>query len=330
MPKAWNRELVLYLRPFNPAGQPVASLPPNREYLVAHGYAWATSSLSSAGFLPGLAADESLALRTEFIRMFGMPRRTYVIGSSMGGGGAAIAAERYGGEIDGALAMCAVAGNRAHFGYATDLLLLGANVAGVTQSEIDELSAENLIKRRIVTRLVGSSSRDLFEERVIESTGGLRPLAMEGLREAEASNWNFVEAMQAARLLDTADASVAEPRLTIHAGDRRKSMDGQNFNGDLQVPLLTLHDTGDAVVPISEARAIRKSVDVAAKGDLLVQRTVQSATHCDFTPREMTDAFEALVGWVEDGRKPSGEDLLASDLSSLGSSFTDFEDRQDQ
>jgi hypothetical protein len=39
--------------------------------------------------------------------------------------------------------------------------------------------------------------------------------------------------------------------------------------------------------------------------------------HCGFTTTEWVASFEALVGWVEDGIKPDGNDVLEDDLRAL-------------
>jgi dipeptidyl aminopeptidase/acylaminoacyl peptidase len=61
-------------------------------------------------------------------------------------------------------------------------------------------------------------------------------------------------------------------------------VDGNDVTGELQVPLLTLHSTGDGQVPIEQARILRRRVDAAGKGDLLVQRVIADASHAPAMP----------------------------------------------
>jgi pimeloyl-ACP methyl ester carboxylesterase len=91
--------------------------------------------------------------------------------------------------------------------------------------------------------------------------------------------------------------------------------------GKIQRPILTLHGTGDLFVPISEEQAYRKIVDAAGSGDLLVQRAIRSAGHCNYTEQEREQAFNDLVQWVTAGTKPAGDDL-SGDLSDIGRQFT--------
>ena len=55
----------------------------------------------------------------------------------------------------------------------------------------------------------------------------------------------------------------------------------------------------------------------AGKGGLLVQHAVRSPVHCKLGA--IGPALQALINWVELGQKPAGDDVLASDLSTLGS-----------
>jgi hypothetical protein len=86
--------------------------------------------------------------------------------------------------------------------------------------------------------------------------------------------------------------------------------------------VLSLHTTGDAFVPFSVEQEYRQKVDAAGAGDLLVQRAIRRPNHCEFTRGEITQAFDDLVRWLEQGVKPEGENVLASELSTLGLKWT--------
>jgi fermentation-respiration switch protein FrsA (DUF1100 family) len=92
--------------------------------------------------------------------------------------------------------------------------------------------------------------------------------------------------------------------------------------GKLTAPLLTLHGTGDLFVPISQEVQYLASAKAAGAEDLLVQRAIRSAGHCEFSDAEVGQAFTDLVSWVQDGVKPAGDDL-SGDLSNIGLAFTD-------
>jgi hypothetical protein len=81
------------------------------------------------------------------------------------------------------------------------------------------------------------------------------------------------------------------------------------ISGDIRIPVLTLHNLGDLFVPFLNEVEYGKRVDAQGKGDLLVQRAIRGVGHCDFTPAEFSGAFLDLVGWVETGAKPAGDDV---------------------
>jgi pimeloyl-ACP methyl ester carboxylesterase len=74
------------------------------------------------------------------------------------------------------------------------------------------------------------------------------------------------------------------------------------YNGNLSVPVLTMHTIGDGlVVPENEA-AYADAVASAGKSALLRQIFVARAGHCAFTPAETITAVKALVNRLNTGQ----------------------------
>jgi len=71
--------------------------------------------------------------------------------------------------------------------------------------------------------------------------------------------------------------------------DPEKHPDTAPTTGHLHAPLLTLHETGDLIVPISAEQSYRKKAEAAGNGDLLVQRIIRSASQRPRNP-EITEA----------------------------------------
>ena len=82
------------------------------------------------------------------------------------------------------------------------------------------------------------------------------------------------------------------------------------ISGDIDVPMLTLHNLGDLFVPVHNEVIYAERVAAQGKSDLLVQRAIRGVLHCDFTPEEFATGFADLVGWVATGVKPAGDDWL--------------------
>jgi hypothetical protein len=338
MPDNWNGRLVLWMHGFEDL-EPEAnvSAPDLRHYLIAHGIAWGASSFSSTSLIPGRAADETAALWDFFVRKYGRPSWSYVVGASMGGWAAHIVAERYGNRFDGSLGLCGAVGTTPGVRIGAEFLVAAAFVAGVTQSDFDAApDLADFIEQRIRGALDDPQKHTEFENILIDLTGGPRAFAREGIHLEEATNWR--------RAVLLATAGLAPPRDTpyqLGPGSGVTSADfnsraihlprndalvttfteGMEVTGNLQMPLVTLHTTGDGQVPINQAQILRRRVDAAGKGDLLVERVIKDIGHCGFSTPEQEAAFAALVNWVEGGHKPDGTNLNVDDLTSLDRTF---------
>jgi hypothetical protein len=82
--------------------------------------------------------------------------------------------------------------------------------------------------------------------------------------------------------------------------------------GNPQVPVLSLHDVADLLVPLSQEQSYAREVTAHGQSDLLVQRVIRGADHCDFTPAEVAAAWTDLVHWVRTGpaARPAGDPVL--------------------
>lgn len=81
-------------------------------------------------------------------------------------------------------------------------------------------------------------------------------------------------------------------------------------NGDIEIPVLTMHNLGDLFVPVLNEVVYAQEVAANGASHLLVQRAIRGVGHCDFTPEEFSQAFLDLVAWVEYGVTPAGDDWL--------------------
>jgi pimeloyl-ACP methyl ester carboxylesterase len=103
------------------------------------------------------------------------------------------------------------------------------------------------------------------------------------------------------------------------------------FNGDISVPVLTMHTTGDGLVVPENEQAYRSVVDRAGNGGLLRQIFVARAGHCTFTPAETITALNVLLNRLKTGHwhvpGPAGLNTEAAALGALNvvpPAFTSF------
>ncbi len=57
------------------------------------------------------------------------------------------------------------------------------------------------------------------------------------------------------------------------------------FDGQIHIPVLTLHTTGDGLVVVQNESAYKKVVDEVGNGEFLRRTFISRAGHCAFTPR---------------------------------------------
>jgi pimeloyl-ACP methyl ester carboxylesterase len=339
IPDNWNGRLVLYMHGFQGLSSHARVEQPSlRDYLIRNGFAWGATSASSTSLIPGREADETAALWDMFVRRFRRPKFTYVTGHSMGGAATNIAAERYGDRFDGALGLCGFAGQTAQTNMVADYFVAGAYVAGVTQAEYESAEIGPLIRDRILPALANPDNHTTFEHIMIDLTGGPRALDDEGFRLEEMTNWERARILVSARIASnegrTYQLGPLAPALTADFNARALRLratkapwvqayyDGNELTGRLQMPLLTMHTTGDWQVPIDEQQTLRRIVDAAGSGGMLVQRVVRDEKHCGFTNAEWAQGLNDLMGWVERGQKPGGDDVMVRDLANVGTTYT--------
>ncbi len=99
------------------------------------------------------------------------------------------------------------------------------------------------------------------------------------------------------------------------------------FNGQLSMPVLTMHTTGDGLVVPENEQAYRQVVDSAGNGPLLRQIFVARAGHCAFTPAETIAAVKDLLHRLNTGHWGPGATnpaALNASASSLGPTYNVF------
>jgi hypothetical protein len=95
-----------------------------------------------------------------------------------------------------------------------------------------------------------------------------------------------------------------------------------SFDGQISIPVLTMHTTGDGLVVPENEQAYSSVVDRAGNGNLLRQIFVDRAGHCAFTPAETITAAQTLLNRLSTGHwnvpSPAG---LNSEAAALGAQY---------
>lgn len=74
------------------------------------------------------------------------------------------------------------------------------------------------------------------------------------------------------------------------------------FTGKLVKPHLTVHTTGDALIPVQAESAYARAATAGGSVPLLRQAYVDNAGHCNFSTGEQVAALDALEERITSGR----------------------------
>jgi pimeloyl-ACP methyl ester carboxylesterase len=131
-----------------------------------------------------------------------------------------------------------------------------------------------------------------------------------------------VEALYQAAGLDlNADLDALNDAARISANEASVDYLEQNiiFNGQIHIPVLTLHTTGDGLVVVENESAYRDVVDEVGNQRFLRRTFVSRAGHCAFTPAETVTAVQNLIDRLDTGKWPHLDDgVLNAEAGALG------------
>ncbi|MGM0902901.1 MAG: alpha/beta hydrolase [Bacillota bacterium] len=358
VPKNWNGELVLYAHGFRGTGlELTVSNPTNlREYLLNNGYAWAASSYSTNGYDVAQGVKDTHALGSLFNGKVGKPSRTYVTGHSMGGHITAVLAEQYSNSYDGALPMCGVTGDTELFDFFTDYNVVAQALAGIEKedqktildAEYTRNTAPNIVaKLGIVGEL--SPEGEKLKSVTMNLTGGQRPLfdaAFERYKifllgqlpsrgDYGVAAGNVVNTTDSVYQFDDDISTLSPEEKVLNDAVARVVSDPQTkqqgltgvpkVNGTHKIPMVSMHNVGDLFVPFHMQQLHAERAEANGNEELLVTRVIRDVQHCGFNAAEESEAFADLSKWVEEGKKPEGDDILNPEVvasDDFGTKFT--------
>lgn len=324
-PPGWNGELVIYahgyVRPDAPLEIPDDALAgvSVSDAVTSLGYAYATTSYRANGLVADVAVTDLTDLDTRFRQLYKPdPTVTYVVGASEGGLAAALAAELDPARFSGVLAACGPTGD---FGTQVDHIgdfraVFDFYFPGVLPGSVveipDDLRAnwETQYLPAVLTAIAGDpgSTQELLEvtgapvdegdpASVAETVIGVLWYNVFGTEDAKTrlGGQPFDNGTRAyAGSSDDPGLNAGVARFTAEAA-ARQALSRFNTSGELTVPVVTLHTTGDPVVPFLHESAYAAKVSGAGATDLLIQQSADRYGHCAFEAAEIQAAFGTLV-----------------------------------
>jgi pimeloyl-ACP methyl ester carboxylesterase len=324
-PAAWNGDLVLYAHGYVPAHRAIA-LPEDviagqsiSGTLTGLGYAYATTSYRANGLVAPEATEDLVELEATVRRLYRPdPVWSVILGFSEGGLVATLAAERYPGLFDGALAGCGPIGDfQAQLNYIGDFRVVfdylfpgvipgnAVEVPETVRSRWDEIYvpaivialAANFDAALQLIQITGAPVAGNDLRSVAETTVGILWYDVFGIADARARLGGQPFDNSTRVYTGSSDDPALNAAVQRYTADPAASAVLTRFqtSGNLQVPLTTLHTTGDDIVPFSQSRLYGDKVSRAGTAASLRHQTIDRHGHCAFQAPEILSAFLALM-----------------------------------
>ncbi|MDF1504899.1 alpha/beta hydrolase [Roseisolibacter sp. H3M3-2] len=345
VPRAWNGTAVYYAHGFRDAGTEVGMRDQDefyaiREALGAQGYAVAASSYARNGFAVKDGAQRTHQLRGLLAAQLPAPAaRSLLVGHSLGAAIALDLAERYPAQYDGALLMCGMVGGTllqtqylghvralaSHFFPSIPGSPLVASPVPITIPMVANAALANpaglfaIASTRqtplphapgpmLVQTLIGSLYGALsFHSRGIDDvlalTHGQTPFGNAGETYARGATVGPLPPAALDALIAGADAAVA--RFTLAPSAEAYLSHHFTPTGNLQRPVVTVHNRFDPAVPYFHVDALRARAVAAGAADHLLERAPLGASHCAISAAQALSGFGELAQWVATGQKPA-------------------------
>jgi hypothetical protein len=324
VPDGWNGQLVVFAHGYVQPGEPLAfyhltlpdgtSLP---DLIQSQGFAFATTSYRRNGLAILEGVDDIRELTARFTRDVSLPLRTYITGVSEGGLVAALLAERSPELFWSGLATCGPVGSfRAQVDYFGDFrVLFDYFFPGILPSSPISIPPPVMTNwytvyvPAITVALAANPGRAAELLRVAKAPyDPANPATI--VNTALDALWYNVFATN--DIIQKLGGNPFGNRLTWYLGssnDLRLNLRVQRFtaspaaltalrayqtSGDLSIPLVTLHTTGDDVIPIWQELLYLLKVDPSERGRF-IPLPVSRYGHCNFTTNEVLGAFLLTV-----------------------------------
>lgn len=357
VPEGWRGGLVVFAHGIQRGpGRGDVRMLPISSHVLAQGHAWIASGYRDREYQPHLFIEDLVALRELFLKEVGTPRWSIIYGQSMGGHIAVASLEQRPGLYQGGLSECGLVDGIGIADYLMAYTAAAELISGVPILDAPDRLAFGPLLEGIV-RALGMPGSYTARGRQFDSVvkylmgadraGNDLPLRQQGLqaryllnimhrpRNVEnepnlglrAASTGHVKYRIDPGLGLTEDELNARVRRIHPVKDARSPAANPVYaepTGRLTVPLLTLHETGDAWVPLSLEQSYKRRTIAAGTDHLLVQRVVRAPSHCGVDGDTRRQAFDDLVAWIERGVRPDGEDVLAPDLSRVGLKWTPY------
>ncbi|QDK77200.1 alpha/beta hydrolase [Spirosoma sp. KCTC 42546] len=330
-PENWKGKLVMYAHGYEFMGaKPRQSQNPgfakNMKPFLDRGFAVAASDYQYQGFALPQGVDDTEALRQLFVKTYGKPDTTYMVGHSMGGGVTFAMLENFGSNYNGGLPLCPLSSRpylqcRKEFDmYATFNGLFPGIVTSLT--EIFDLAKpyQAQPQQAMVARATAIKKAILAKDSTLAIAFAKRfDLKLDDLPFSLFFNENVLR-----DLAQKAKGNPFDNTNTLYSGfpnnldvnqkaERLKATVNPNVlfakydrTGNINKPVVVMHTIYDQLIPPTYGVVnIENMVHQQGKDQYFTVKYTNGQGHCNFTPQQTAQAFDALRNWVKTGAKPT-------------------------
>jgi len=333
-PVNWNGDVIYYahgiidpaLAVTLPVGDDAEAI---RDALGARGFAIAYSSWSENGYDFKDGMQRTHQLRGFVNSRFGKPTRSFLLGQSLGSQVVEALAETYPGQYDGAVAVCGVLGGTkrqvdyiGHIRTVFDLFYPNW-LPGTTTQDVPVIPSQAQVVNAALTammadgfggfgklalidqtQLAGRNSNEMISTlltALVYHARGVNDLIgrAHGHFLFDNSTTPYSSAVIPLPMMNAINASIARYSATPDAAAWLQN--NYEPTGQLRIPMLTLHNRFDPLVPFGHEAAYQQTTASAGFGANLRQRAVSNYGHCNFGAAVTAATVQDLVNWVTTG-----------------------------
>jgi dienelactone hydrolase len=321
IPVEWNGELVMYLHGYDPQGMPRQAVIEQTDFdrwLLSKGYAVAQSQYATQGWAVAEALTDNEQLRQKFFAEYGNPKRTFLVGQSLGGHLVLASLELNPKAYDGALALCGANSSASEIfadGALAPLVAFEAlfpNQLGLASGGLADPNSPPMVDPNAIEKALQANENsasllgakfDLLRE---DLAGGLL-MRYVVLREMMARAGGFPVDNRNTFYTGFGDDVAFNKKVRRYTGDSKAiayTKEHATLFGLAPKPVVILSNNNDPTIPTSISA--RYATMAAATGNAANVYTLPSISkgHCAFTPEDIDKAFDVLTTWVRSGKRP--------------------------
>lgn len=331
VPDDWNQTLVLYAHGYVAVNRPLQlpddelGLPGDRnvsDLLTDLGYAFATTSYRANGLVVPLAIADLLELNAAFNARYPAPTRRLLVGASEGGLVTVLTAERYPDIFDGALALCGPYGDFAgQVNYLGDFRvlfdyffpgLMPPTPVDIPPALFDtwETTTYSTTVQPVVFDPNNKAGLDQLLT-VADAAYDPQDLATREITVERLLWYNVLATGDAQTRLGGQPFDNVTRSYNGSLDDDRLNREVQRFaadpaalttiaagyqpNGRLRIPLVTVHTSGDPIVPAWHSDRYRARVQAAGADAWHEAYILDRFGHCTFSASELLTFFNRVA-----------------------------------